>query len=831
LNTQVNASVSTAVKNALSYKFPRSIGWLCIAGISSIAQPAHAQSGEAGILEEVVVTSRRYEERITDAPLAVAVMGVDFLRENRIESVQDILELTPGADWGGPFKAQPTLSVRGIPGNTFGNASLEQSVSIVADGMPLTKAYMSTIPVYDLQRVEILRGPQGTTFGRNATLGMIHTISARPSQVSSGSVEVTGGERGLFGINGHFNGALTDKLSGRIAYNYTDTPGAMEDEQGNKLEYAKTTALRGSLLFEPSDTFSAYVKAEYVKDEEFPATRRYNEQGVVWLNATFGSERSNSDPWRVDISPAPAGRPWIVERDMVLLTGELSWLLANDISVTSITGYQTGDHYTNSSAFGTAYDIRDQLVWNDGWVLSQEVRVDNQASGNRFRWLAGVSYLRDEEDRLEINESEPLRGNCAATAPNRTGCPRNNTLVTDALNETEALGIFGEVTFDITDQLTLAVGGRYSNDSRDMEFATFGYGDSSGLGGIGLGETNPARSCEAVINAYYANLAIPRPATIPLGLIDCGTPANPVGFEGVVGDSWNDFSSKVSLTYALNDNNNIYALYSEGFKAGGFQHDARSRPDLNVILDSEKATNIEIGWKGSYDRVVFAVTAFKQEQKDVHTPNLVVIGAAQANLIVNNPGIENTGFEFEATWAVTDSLTVGGNIAKYSPEYKAGSRLGSTFNTVTGGFVGGEDISGTVPVGSIEDSAYIFATYEWELSGGSNLSVRADLKHRGTVWAIDGAVARRALNLSGSGLLFERPELNKTGLRIDWTSPQEKWRVALFGRNLDNKPDFTNIGPGFAFVYLASPNEPTQRARAVGYTGRREVGASVGYSF
>lgn len=155
---------------------------LAAAVLGAICAAPIAQVFAQALLEEVVVTARRYEESITDAPVAVAVMSDEFLRENRVDTIQDILELTPGANWGQFAKAQPALALRGLNGAAFGNASLEHSVSVVMDGVPVTKAFMITVPVYDMQRVEVLRGPQGTAFGRNATLGLMNFITARPSQ-------------------------------------------------------------------------------------------------------------------------------------------------------------------------------------------------------------------------------------------------------------------------------------------------------------------------------------------------------------------------------------------------------------------------------------------------------------------------------------------------------------------------------------------------------------------------------------------------------------------------------------------------------------------------
>jgi iron complex outermembrane receptor protein len=497
---------------------------------------------------------------------------------------------------------------------------------------------------------------------------------------------------------------------------------------------------------------------------------------------------------------------------MFMFSTELSWALSNDISATLIFGHLDGDHYSNSDAFGTPYDIRDQLVWNDADEQSLEIRFDNHASGNRFRWLAGATYLTDEEWRLEVNESEPLRDNCNSTAP--SACPRNSTLVTEGTNVTDAFGIFGEVTFDISDALTLAVGGRYSKDDRDLDYATDGWGAAGGLGGIGLDNPDPTRDCNAITAA----------GTTPG---QCGTEANPVGYEGSVSESWSNFSPKVSLTWALNDNNNLYALYSEGYKGGGFQQDARWLEALYLILDEEEATNMELGWKGSYESLVFAVTLFKQEQKGVHTGNLVAVGSSQSNLLVNAKGIENTGVELEATWAATEGLTLGGHVSLYDPKFLSGTLIGTT---------GGEDVSGVKPSNSVDRAFVVWAAYDWELAGGSSFRLRADVKDQGTVWGQNGSNNRAGLNLRGDCCMYLNPAQTKTGLRLEWTSAEGNMGFSVWGRNLDDDPYYVNYGPPFGYVYLNgtgslnSEGSPV-RARAVGSTGRRQVGATFRYNF
>ncbi len=821
---KIKLGISTALATALV----TAIGTLGVSG-TAVAQ------GAGPVLEEVIVTSRRYEESITDAPLAVAVMNSDFLEQNHIDSVTDILEMTPGADWGMFAKAQPTFTLRGIAAGSFGNSSIESAVQVVHDGIPLTKVFMATTPVYDMARVEIMRGPQGTTFGRNATLGLIHFISNRPSQDFSAGMNVSAGIDDLLGFKGHVNGSLSDTISGRVAFNFLETHTGIEDvNTGEFLDGAENMSVRGSLLIEPSDSFRAYLKAEFIHDEDLPVVRRQLGCGDPWLNpGGFGGYTAPCDPWAAEIDMTRTD--WLVERDMVFLTAELSWDLNAETSLTWISGYQDGEHHSVQDAFGTPFAIRDQIVDNDATVLSSEVRLDNFASGNAFRWLVGASIVEDEEDRIEENVQFPERGIpnglCGPQLNVPDGCPEWN-LFTVSNTQTTSLGLFGELQFDLSDRTTLAIGGRFSDDTRDYTFSTFGWGEANGLSSLGLG--NGARDC----NANRVDDPLGRLTSMGAVYQVCGTETNTMGFDDVVSNSWDDFSGKLSLSYALNDNNNIYALYSEGFKAGGFQQDARNSAHLrDNFVDSEGAENFELGWKGSYDRFRFALTLFQMEQTNQQVNNNVPAGegsTGNVTLILNTGGVENTGVEFEYTWAATENFEIGGNIASYSPEFLPGSFQGGSFNPVTGEFTG-EDISGTVPAGSPELTYAIYGDYQWQLGNGGTIRLRADLRHKDQMWSQNGANNRLGLNIEGTNFQYIRPEIDKIGVNLSWTNAADSMTISLWGRNLDDDPDYINTGPGIGFIFNRGVPGVGQtqgvRSRPVGTTGHKQAGITANFRF
>ncbi|MDH3507887.1 MAG: TonB-dependent receptor [Gammaproteobacteria bacterium] len=793
-------------------------------------------------LEEVVVTARRIEESIQDAPLAVAVMTNEYLQSQGVENMQDVLELTPGAAWNMYVKAQPAFTIRGINAGAFGNSSLETAAGFVQDGVPMTKVFMFVGDLYDVDRVEVMRGPQGTSFGRNSSLGLVHVVAARPEDEFGAGVNVEAGNLGLGGTNGYVTGPLSDTISGRLSWNMRDWDGAIEDAvTGEPQEYSEQRSIRGQLMIEPSDDFSAWLKLEY-NDLDEGSTMRMGDLSPTenWLTPTagpppqgylpqFANYTEDPSPWKGIQNCPPQGCD--LQRQMTFLTAELVWNRPNGIAITSLSGYQDGDHEGWNDVFGTPAALQDQFVTNDATVISTELRVDNFAAGNRLSWLAGVYLLEDDEYRLEENIGNPERPdelgfyNCSGKLASCAG-PSHLVNIGDA--STSGLGLFGEITYDLTDQLTLVVGGRYSEDKRSYDYEVQGWGNTTGLGSVGLGE--PTTDC---VNNFVA-VVDPDPRA---GGFTCGTESNPMGFSQSLSRDFDNFSGKLSLSYAVNDNNNIYFLYSEGFKAGGYQHDARSRVQLNNgLVDEETADNFEFGWKGSYDNFRFAATLFTMEQQNAQINNLINVSTGFTTFVTNAGGVENTGFEFEGTWAVNDNFTVGGSFATYDAKL-VNAVQGSALDVNTG-IVAGEDISGIVPNWVPEETYTIYGDYRWQLANGSTIRLRADLRHRGENWGRAGANDRQTLTMDGTRYMFLRPELDKIGALISWTNAAEDITVELWGRNLDDDYDWINFGPGSPANYArgvlapgVSAPPPAGTARPRGYGLRKQVGITARFLF
>jgi outer membrane receptor protein involved in Fe transport len=674
-----------------------------------------------------------------------------------------------------------------------------------------------------------MRGPQGTTFGRNATLGVMHFITNKPSQEFDSAVNLQAGSRNLFGIDGFISGGLTDAISVRLAFNQKQSDGDMENEiTGAAIDSWENTAVRASLLFEPSDSFTAYLKAEVSIDDNMPNARRDASCHTDWLPAGryINAYASPCDPWKMLQSEPPPGG-YFMRRDLTYLTAEFGWQLDNDLTITSLTGLQDGRHHTVMDVFGSPEVLQDQEVRNDGSVFSTELRIDNSASGDALRWLAGLYLQSDTEDRLEWNRGFPERGNSGG----RTGPQDPSHWITTSTADTTSVGLFGELSFDLSDRLNLTVGGRFSDDSRDYRFSN----ECSGRGGActSFGQVSETYggdiqySCGDNLLDAAGNPVDLLPNGMAPGGSTCGTRAAPMGIviPEEISKSWDDFSAKVSLSFAINDNNNLYALYSEGFKAGGFQHDARNIEALRAFpVDSEELENLELGWKGSYGRARYAVTVFTMEQINAQSNALVPVGSTFTTSVVNFGGIEMDGFEFEGTFLLGENLMLGGNFGIYDGVLGPGSLTNAGFDDETGQVVG-VDVSGK-PTG-LDETFVLFGSYDFILGSGATITLRADIQHRS---AVPGPPNRDGiLTLDGDMPAFGRPEIDNVGASLTWMSASGRTTVSLWGKNLGDEWDWKNIGPPIGFHYAAIA--PGVGAPGRGFSGRKQVGLDARFNF
>lgn len=728
-------------------------------------------------LEEVVVTARRYEESLQDAPLSVSVMDSEYLAAQQLHQVKDIIDRSPGTGFTRFNKLQNVYSMRGLNSQTEGAAG-DPSVLTVVDDVVYVKDYMKSAEFFDVERVEILRGPHGTSFGRNATGGLVHIISRRPTPEPGGSISAGGGNYGHWALDAVANGAISDSAAARLAVHYTTHDGYTRDVLRNvDLAGEENLSARGSLLFTPSDEVEIYLKAEYSRDDDEAAVRQ--PRNCVDPMETFTNFVDPCSPWETATSETTgSGEAFYLKREIFNFTAQLDWELSDSLSLTSISAYLDGKGGYNMDSAGTPRDLNFSVTRNDSTQFSQELRLDNHAGGGALRWLAGLYYLNDDHDRQDgrqwFQEDLSLFG---------PGPPFSPTAVTAvSTNQTESLGLFGEVNYDMTDTLTATIGLRYSYDEKDFVISHNG----SGFGG-------PVTNFLAEIPENGG--PCPPGPTCALGFDDAAAT-----------EDWDHLSYMVSLAYAARDDLMIYGTVSEAYKTGGFNGEPQSAADAVVPYDEETARNFEAGLKSEWQNRLRLNTSVFFVEYDDQQVNVFRAGANGfiTQVIDNAANREVLGIELDYAWQVADWFRLSGNFARLDAEFK------DTVIQTGPGPASITDIGGNRPNNVPEWTATLVGELEFPLENGSRVALRADWRGRGEVY-----------NDIVNDPAFERPGTDIFGARLAWMSAGDRWQVELWGRNLGDEADVLNIGPAPPFL----GDNP------VGFGPPRTYGGTLTYRF
>lgn len=631
-----------------------------------LAQPVLAQDADA-VLDEITVTARRMQESLQDVPSSVSTMSADFVREQNIETVNDVIELSPGATYTSLHKGQHDYSMRGISSQTEGAAG-DSAVVTYVDNVVVGKDFAKSLKFIDVQQVEILRGPQGTSFGRNASAGLIHIITKPPTSEFEGLLEGTAGSDSLIAFNGVLNGALSDNVAGRISVHYDDRDGYTRDlSTGRDLDYEQNSTLRGQLLFSPRDELDVLLKVEWSEDDDGAPIRRGPDCTQPYLEAPFGDFTEPScNPWETIISDNSSLG---LERTIVTAAAKIDWDFSDSLHFTSVTGFVDAEMNRFQDIFGTPLDVLLQSNADDASQFTQEFRVDNSAADERLSWLAGIYYFADDHDKVGENRD----------ALSYAGPPFATTTDLRTANDTTSLGLFGQISYDVSERANLSFGGRYSSDEKDFDVF---HETAGGLGDIFV---DPAE--------------------------------NPV--QESTSEKWDNVTGSISLSYDASDTVMIYGIAATGYKSGGFNGEPFNAESAVTPYDEETSTNIEAGLKSEWleNRVRVNASLFHTQYDDLQVADFLPSGTP---IIENSGGAKVVGLELEFSWLVNDYLTLSGSYATLDAELE--------------GDIDGTDVEGNRPDNAPEWTATLVANVSVPLSNGSSLSIRGDYRGRSDVF-------------------------------------------------------------------------------------------------
>jgi iron complex outermembrane recepter protein len=639
-----------------------------------------SEAEESNVLEEVTVMGRKREENLQEVPDSIVAFGADMIERANIVQVRDVVAQVPNVSIEESLSPTSTfIGVRGVVSTRNG----EPAVAMVVDGVQIGSSTEISQAFHDAERIEVLKGPQGALYGRNAIGGAIIITSRAPTDELSGKVTAGLGNSDLVEFDGALSGPVTDNLKFRVATSFRDFDGTILNEYLHELASGAnvTSALnlsnkedayadfetnkdwRANLLWTPSDATTV----------DFRLSHSDLEAGSYWYRPSVRLETSN------DFIDFPIGNDvnTVAFRTLFNQTLKVDHELGFG-TITSITS-----HTDTEERYGIPYEGRGSnqmgdvdfmnqtfvdraiavLPAADGAVLatqlqgvgahnfydvetwSQEIRLTSNEE-NRLRWVAGAYVLltdRNESIRadLTVPGSLPLSARLPNGLPGVTDFATTSGLLFDTSNvqDNTAWAVFLSTDYDITDKLTLTTAIRYDEDDREI---TRLDGPTVNTGGEGIGSS-----------VFGAECTIGVGGCVPRGFVEKQT------FKAA--------QPKVSLAYQANDDLMLYATYARGFRSGGFN---ASGALLAETYDKEILDSFEIGQKSTWldGRLRLNAAVFYEDYENVQV--FEFDGAIFVQSLFNIPKSEVYGAELSFDWAATSSLTFSGGIGLLESEIK-----------------------------------------------------------------------------------------------------------------------------------------------------------------
>ncbi|MQT59322.1 TonB-dependent receptor plug domain-containing protein, partial [Pseudomonas sp. FSL R10-0399] len=425
--------------------------------------PAKADDSQ---LKTVTVTARRREESAQNVPTPMSVISGQTLETQRVYRIQDLQQLVPSVNVAYMHARQSSVSIRGL-GNNPASDGLEGSVGLYIDNVYLGRPGMAVFDLMDIEQLDVLRGPQGTLFGKNTTAGVINITTRAPTFTPERSIETSVGEDGYFQTKGTISGPLTDELAGRFSAYRTRSDGDIKNEfDGHKLNGGAREGFRGQLLYKPSETFNLRWIGDYNEEDSSAGTRTLFSTGPT-INGVnrYETRAAAAGATLVDGSHRKVNLD--NQQSVTVFQGgtslEANWTLPSDYTLTSITSYRWWDFTPRNddgldvpAAYNAGVSVNDKQ-----W--SQEFRIASP-TGGFFDYVAGAYYFGSDLDNKSFTYYGPKADIWNGTA---TGALADVNTVGNGHISTNSFALFAQGTWHLTPQLDFTAGlrGTYEEKS------------------------------------------------------------------------------------------------------------------------------------------------------------------------------------------------------------------------------------------------------------------------------------------------------------------------------------------------------------------------------
>jgi iron complex outermembrane receptor protein len=749
----------------------------------STAAPSPVE-GTTTSLQEIIVTAQKREQSINDVGMSITALNDQQLFTLGVNDIADLTKIEPSFVVSNSSYGAPVYSIRGVGYNEKSLAA-SPAVSVYVDEVPYAYPSLTKAATLDLERVEVLKGPQGTLFGQNATGGAINYIAAKPTDKPETGFELTYGRFGAVNINGFVSGPVADTLNARLAFD-TSQGGAWQRSVTTGASLGKADTVKARLLLDwnptsdlhfalnvngwtdKSDSLAAQLEKATPEDTKYiaglgPVLQAQLIGLVAQINNSPVVLNDRAADWNTGTEPMLDETFY-----QTALRGEYSF--SPDVELTSITSYENYQQNDLVMNAGIALNNNDEQEMGSVNSLSQELRLSGRAFDNALNWLGGLDFAKDrvtEHNIGNLPESTPAYAFAAALPPfSSIGIYGSSDATTKAA--------FGNLEYKILPDLSVHGGVRYTKSDIDFNGCLYNT-DNNFAGGLGI--------VQGLTKGF--NNVIPT----PIGACDTlNAQFNPA----LVVESLdqNNVSWRVGPDWHITPDSLLYASVSKGYKAGSFP----VLPGTGAIqfepATQESLLAYEVGYKGELFARTLALDAsyFHYDYRNKQLLGRILDPAGVFGVIdglVNVPKSTEDGVELSATWR-----PVGGLSINFSGTYLDARVTGffTTYDPFTGNLT---NFNGYTLPNTPRWIGNLGTQYQWTLPSGLVASVGADYHYQTasvSAFVANADYAPGAQYAPGysAGSLAISP-YGLVDLRAGIASADGRWNVSLWGKNVTDK--------------------------------------------
>lgn len=733
------------------------------------ATPLQVVLNEENRLVEVVVSSRRRIEKVQDVPIAVSVITGKQAEQTGAFNVNRIKELVPSVQLYSSNPRNTGINIRSL-GSPFGltNDGIDPGVGFYVDGVYYARPAATTLDFIDVEQIEVLRGPQGSLFGKNTTSGAFNITTRKPSFTSGADFEVSYGNYSFLQAKASVTGALSKKIAGRLSFSGTSRDGLIDNvATGRATNTLNNQGIRGQLLYTPSENTNIILAADITTQRPdgyaqvvagvAPTQRAaYRQFNAIIADLNYQLPSQNAFDRKID-----QDTPWRSNQDMGGVSLNIDTKIGSG-TLTSTTAWRfwNWDPSNDRDFTGLQVLAKSQNPTRQTQI-TQEVRYAGQLT-SKISGVAGVFFIDQTSQTDGTEESGNAQWRFAQSSTSALwktpGLFEGYGIKTDARIRASSAAVFGQLDWAITDRLHVLPGVRYNFDKKDASYSRTTYG--------GLQTTDPALL--ALKKQVYSDQA----------------------FDSSTDNT--DFSGNITVSFKASDKINAYATYAKSYKpvgvnVAGLPTDSKGLPLLDLaVIKPEKVNHYEVGVKTSpFKNSIFNLTFFQTEIKDFQTNVQAAELGVNRGYLANADKVEVKGVELDASFVVSQHLTINGAATYTDGKYVKFTNAPLPLEE-TGAPVSFKDVSGSTLPGASK----------WAGSLGGELSDQARFfGNAGKVFLAIDSYARSEFSSSPSAskyLVVQGYAIFNA--RVGFRATQGL-SVQFWGRNLLNKDYYEQLLP------------------------------------